>query len=575
MASFYNTSAPPPYTPTGGIVGGPQFTNPVQKVELKISCRNLLDMDFFSKSDPFVVVYNKPQSGNWREIGRTETIMDNLNPDFVKSFILDYFFEEQQLLKFDVYDLDSNSRDLTKHDFIGKFVTSLGSIIGEHNGRVEQPLQVATAKDTEHGVAFSRTSLGTIIVRSEEVSNCKDSVTLHLCGKKLDKKDFFGKSDPYLEFQRCNEDNTYTTVFRTEVIKNTLDPNWKPFSISAQVLCNGDYDRNLRVLCYDWNSNGDVDLIGLFDVTLGDLKNFRSGRPNSYDLINPRKLEKKKKKYKNSGVIYIQNCHVEEKSTFLDFLRGGLELNFVVAIDFTASNGNPSQIDSLHYNTPQQPSQYVQALQAVGGIIEDYDSDKLFPAFGFGAKLPPNWNVSHSFALNFNPNNPDCNGVSEIIAAYYHTIGSVALYGPTNFAPIINNTASIARQTLSASQPGSQYFVLLIITDGIITDMEKTKEALVNAAKLPLSIIIVGVGNANFDAMEELDGDDVRVSYRGVAASRDIVQFVPFRDYLQGNRYNPSSGVKLAKDVLQELPDQVIEYMEQNKIKANPPPAYM
>ena len=42
------------------------------------------------------------------------------------------------------------------------------------------------------------------------------------------------------------------------------------------------------------------------------------------------------------------------------------------------------------------------------------------------------------------------------------------------------------------------YFVLLMITDGIISDMTATKEAIVNASHLPLSIIIVGVGNADF-----------------------------------------------------------------------------
>ena len=51
-----------------------------------------------------------------------------------------------------------------------------------------------------------------------------------------------------------------------------------------------------------------------------------------------------------------------------------------------------------------------------------------------------------------------------------------------------------------------------------------------NASSLPLSIIIVGVGRANFAAMDELDGDAVRLSYEGKFADRDIVQFVPFRD---------------------------------------------
>ena len=38
------------------------------------------------------------------------------------------------------------------------------------------------------------------------------------------------------------------------------------------------------------------------------------------------------------------------------------------------------------------------------------------------------------------------------------------------------------------------YYVLLILTDGVISDFYETKEAIVNASHLPMSIIIVGVG---------------------------------------------------------------------------------
>lgn len=61
--------------------------------------------------------------------------------------------------------------------------------------------------------------------------------------------------------------------------------------------------------------------------------------------------------------------------------------------------GNPAQPTSLHYMSPYQLNTYAMALKAVGEIIQDYDSDKMFPALGFGAKLPPDGRVSHEFAL--------------------------------------------------------------------------------------------------------------------------------------------------------------------------------
>lgn len=61
--------------------------------------------------------------------------------------------------------------------------------------------------------------------------------------------------------------------------------------------------------------------------------------------------------------------------------------------------GNPAQPTSLHYMSPYQLNAYGMALRAVGEIVQDYDSDKMFPALGFGARLPPDGRVSHEFAL--------------------------------------------------------------------------------------------------------------------------------------------------------------------------------
>ncbi len=76
------------------------------------------------------------------------------------------------------------------------------------------------------------------------------------------------------------------------------------------------------------------------------------------------------------------------------------------------------------------------------------------------------------------------------------------------------------------------YYVLLIITDGVISDIKETISAIVYSSALPMSIIIVGVGDADFTAMDILDADDgVLKDSSGRKARRDIVQFVPFRQF--------------------------------------------
>lgn len=187
---------------------------------------------------------------------------------------------------------------------------------------------------------------------------------------------------------------------------------------------------------------------------------------------------------------------------------------------------------------------------------------------GFGAKLPPAGNVSHQFPLNSKPSSPFCSNIQEILTHYRNTLSRVQLFGPTNFSPVILNTIEISRQY----QDGKHYFVLLIITDGIISDMHPTIRSIIDASKLPISIIIVGVGNADFGAMDVLDGDDSRLNLEGHFAERDIVQFVPLNRFLESGSFVKSQA-DLAKVVLAEIPDQMVGYMKSKGFKPQPPSA--
>ena len=147
----------------------------------------------------------------------------------------------------------------------------------------------------------------------------------------------------------------------------------------------------------------------------------------------------------------------------------------------------------------------------MGDILQFYDSDKQFPTFGFGAKL--NLGVDYSegssqcFALNGNIFDPECDGLDGVLEAYKNAIKNLQFFGPTHFNEIINTVNNMAEE-LKVSQENQKYIILLIITDGIINDMEQTIDEIVRGSSLPLSIIIVGVGDAEFNAMDILDADD-------------------------------------------------------------------
>ncbi|XP_031627870.1 copine-8-like [Contarinia nasturtii] len=520
---------------------------PTTLIEMTLSAENLINADVLSKSDPYCVIQIKEES--WQEkyceIGRTEIIKDNLNPEWVKKFLINFNFETVQKIRFEVWDHDTNG-----NDFLGEYETTLADIVSNSGRQFKGKLNHKSARNAGH-----------IIIVTEEVAACKKNIQIEFHAKHLEKKSWFVRNDPYLVLYRSNEnDGSSSIVARTEVAPSTQNPKWDKITTKVRTLCNGDYERSIKIECYDNRSNGDHKLIGTCHTCLNKLSK-GPGDDNIYALRNPKKQHKKE----HSGFLELISISISDEVSFLDYIRAGTQVHFAVAIDFTASNKPATDPQSLHYLSPQRPNSYEIALKSVFDIISHYDTSNMYPAFGFGAKLPPSNEVSHQFPLNDNVDHPYCSSIEEIMVHYRRQLNTVQLFGPCNFSPVINNTISIAKQY----QDGKHYFVLLIITDGIISDIKHTINAIIDASKLPISIIIVGVGDADFGAMDELDSDDCRLSINGRTAERDIVQFVPLNQFLTGQHVRCQAD--LGKAVLAEIPDQITGFMKSKGFKPNLP----
>jgi len=76
------------------------------------------------------VLYEK-RGNMWQMLGMTEVIMDNLDPEWVKCFDVPYKFEEQQLFKVIVYDIDDfqNLKAWDKHDLVGELEFTLHEVV--------------------------------------------------------------------------------------------------------------------------------------------------------------------------------------------------------------------------------------------------------------------------------------------------------------------------------------------------------------------------------------------------------------------------------------------------------------
>jgi vacuolar-type H+-ATPase subunit F/Vma7 len=239
----------------------------------------------------------------------------------------------------------------------------------------------------------------------------------------------------------------------------------------------------------------------------------------------------------------------------------------MIGIDFTGSNGRPDSYNSLHYFDPtgKRMNQYQQAIRAIGDILSEYTADNSYDVFGFGARLPNN-SISHCFPVTFAAD-AKVPGIEGVLGCYRNALPQLRLSGPTLFTPILQ-TALQQSSTLQNDTTSHNYKIVLMLTDGVINDMDQTIESIVRGSEMPLSIIIIGIGNADFSAMETLDGDDMllRSNISGQTAKRDIVQFVPF------NKFANQHYSALAKETLAEIPAQITGFYKNCNLVPNPPP---
>lgn len=567
------------------------------EIELAIRCKGLRDMDVVGKSDPMAVVYRpnpsyRPGAGRqmdrhntvpvpvaggspygdprraaekWEEVGRTEILKNNLNPEFSRHIKVDYFFEERQVVRVALWDVDSKSDSITKnyHDFLGEVVTTLGEIVS--SGVFEADLTSPHRGDNVKLLGGKR-NLGKIFIRAHERRQ-EDAkrITLRLSAQNLDRKDFggLGKSDPYYIVSRVIGDGEggKTKLYTSEYIPRNLNPHWKEAKFPMRWPKGGTVeDVRLEITVFDKDRLNRDDLIGVAKTTVHELETART-----LPVINEKKKRRRGRRYVNSGTLVVQKFKIVPVPSFFEYLQGGLQLHFTVAVDFTLSNGDPANPQSLHHINQYGQNQYTQAIEAVGSLLAPYSRDNKFAALGFGAELPPRNQVSFKFSLS-GSEDPHVIGVQGILEAYKRCLSSVTMSGPTNFSPVIQHSIELTRSR-PATHSEQHYDVLLIITDGVITDFTKTIDAIIEASSLAMSIIIVGVGNQNFEKMRILDGDNKELTSQDGKrkVKRDIVQFVDFK------RLRGGSPERLASHLLAELPDNVVSHFFGMDVRPNEP----
>lgn len=142
---------------------------------------------------------------------------------------------------------------------------------------------------------------------------------------------------------------------------------------------------------------------------------------------------------------FIPNQY-ESFAELTEALRGaGLESsNLIVGIDYTKSNqwsGNKTFSGRCLHEISDEPNQYQQSISLLAQTLEPFDDDNLIPAFGFGDI----GTRDHGIFSMRNSGEP-CEGFQQLLEQYALVTPSVALSGPTNFAPLIYEAINIVKR---------------------------------------------------------------------------------------------------------------------------------
>ena len=471
-----------------------------EQINLKISLTNI-NIDSQYQIQVFSIINNVSQALCNVEYCQIDSSM---NSAVLKtSILMQYFFEREQKMYFTINKYGNNTKNL-------KFETTLGCIMGSRKTTLIKEIPGADGE--------------ILNVAAEKMKNSEDILILNL-------------------IVNPNSNNINLRETKNKLIFN-LASNNKPIYNSECLSDSGTF--NTVKIPAGLLENG-------ITLTFLDRKKKVILRANTtlQELGNKQQFPLKMSKTRN--FTCISKSILTKEYTFVDYLKAGVQIGLSIAIDFTGSNGDPKDPRSLHFIGGAEPNQYERAIYSCGNIMAYYDYDQLFPCYGFGAKIGNT--PTPLFNLNFQQD-PNVNTIPNVIQVYHNALSSVKLWGPTNFGPIIKATCDM----IKAQNNMMMYQVLMILTDGQIDDVDYTIDQLVEGSFLPLSVIIIGVGRADFTTMNVLDADDnPLVDSKGRKSIRDLVQFVPFLRF----ETNPE---KLAQEVLAEIPRQIVEYYQQHNL---------
>lgn len=570
-----------------------RVTAPHIKLDLILECQRLPKKNSFSPADAFCVLWEVPAGHrmDWKvsklparhekELGRTEVVRESRNPRFATTFRLEYKFQEEQHYVVRVYNEDLQySTDLREHDFVGGCYFTLGELMGA--GGCSLPRSLASKSfliligreiiETREVLEFrfSGQDLGQLERKNQQRANlqkkfqemAKDVLDTV---QKVNIANVLEKLDLYFRFDRLNsEDQTWKTVWKSEVIKDSHSPTWDGARIPLQLLCDDDPSTTVRITVWDYHRFSPDIQLGFIETQVNELiqKSLR-GIPVFHVLVEKKRLLGGVK-LKKAGIMKVLKASILQIPSMLQYISGGCRMDLMFAIDCTLQNGDWREETSQHYHSSTWLNDYQAAIHKIATVYGAFEGEKDFAMWGYGAKI--DGQQTHApFLMGENLNDADA-----LIEAYDRQFSdnntSFELGNQAFLQPVIQGAMYRA---INSNQKSQCYSTLVILTTGEVSDVAPTIDVICSAAEdAPLSIVIIGVGAADMQIMDLLTGQGeesgkLRHS-NGVPITREVVSFVTFQE-CNGN------ASQCVVEALREVPEQFVQCYINSGIQPMPP----
>ena len=379
----------------------------------------------------------------------------------------------------------------------------------------------------------------------------------------IDHSKVLDKSAPYFRLESWNkEGQKWELIWKSEVIKDSLSPTWMEARLPLQLLCNDDQLNPLKITIWDYDKHSVQDhQMGHVESTVSELvSKAKEGDIPVFLVMREKRKLFGGSKLKCVGLLKVIKAKIVTIPSMLQYLSGGCSLDLMIGIDCTVANGQFGSEKSLHHSASRWLNDYQAGIQKFGGICENFARGRHSSMWGFGCKIKGLYKEKYTIAEHLV-------GGKELLQAYDKgVVGNpeFELGGKALLKPFIQ---AATFRTIRSSKKRQCYTVLCIFTAGDIADLQESVDLICTAAEdAPISILIIGVGNRDFSAIEKLmsdDGGPLRDS-RNIPIARDIVNFVSFKQF-GGN------ATEVVAEALKEIPEQFVQYHATNGIKPLPP----